>query len=467
MVSVIPAILSSVFLVVSALASWGNDACPIGSQSLLQQWSRPGRVQTWANDVDEHELERSSVDRSEPNSDDSNSSLELPSTWTKWLGDHRTTLGVTDQSRLYDVELPQWIEDYAQFHARALANVTANTSFLIYQCTAETNCGGIGDRILGIVHLFYVALLSGRVLLLNYTKPFPLKGFLDENLLQWSFQGTGRDSSLSDAISIDSRGDLFNLFPFLSEPSELQAHYGHYGTVAIRLNGYNFEALWQSKAMKRHLASFGITINPTSSAPEQLIRWAFHTLFRKSTAVELRMRQLRAEMGLRDERHRREPYVGIHVRLGDQGQGWSPAGRHSLGDLDAFLKCGRRMQQVILSDGGERPGHRPIMFVASDSEKPKTLLAKQDDTIRSANVVIYHVDLSNNETEARSRSGTLSAWAEMFILSESNCIVASESGFSYVARMLSVSDQSLGPRCYARFNNCSSDQVSKYLGIAV
>lgn len=240
-------------------------------------------------------------------------------------------------NNIYLVDLPNWIHDYCVWHAKALTEPPSKHRFLVYHCSKRTaECGGVGDRLRGILSLFYIAIASNRVFLIDYTHPFPLNATLEENLVQWS--------------SPMPRGPFIRMNSYgqkrlsLIEPSKMSRRHRVYVATS---NSFYPNVLWRNKAMQRYLRPYETSAN----APPQLFKWAFHALFRKNRAVQRRIGELRLQIGL-ERVH--QPYVGIHVRLGTgDAATWTDPRRHSMLDLHRFLRCGHRMQRFI-EDGRNR-----------------------------------------------------------------------------------------------------------------
>jgi hypothetical protein len=119
------------------------------------------------------------------------------------------------------------------------------------------------------------------------------------------------------------------------------------------------------------------------------------------------------------------------------------------------LSLGERDGVFAPIDSGSHPTHadflhpRPLIFVASDSDEVKALFKERDAaSVRLAATTIAHVD-RNPEFE-----GFLDAYVELLILAEADCIVASNSQFSRVARDISLPTNGIGWRCYVEARDC-------------
>ena len=86
-----------------------------------------------------------------------------------------------DQNHTNDHLLfPEWIEEYNNFTSSS----NNATKYLIYQC--YRHCGGVGDRMNGIISLYYVALITKRTFIIDSPYPYPLINMLIPNKVKWN-----------------------------------------------------------------------------------------------------------------------------------------------------------------------------------------------------------------------------------------------------------------------------------------
>lgn len=357
--------------------------------------------------------------------------------------EHQEQMTLAGHSSVEELNTPEWILDYARFHDRAILslsetkwNSTDLYKFLIYTCKGMW--GGNGDRMNGIVHLYYVAMLTGRIFLIEYTRPFPLTDTLNENLIRWSLPSPPPLGKVSVINSID------HMAKSLHEPALLPSENK---IISVKCNLFHPEQLWNSTSMKDYLAPFNI--NPTNAeVPNRLYAWGFHTLFRKSSLVQRNMDLiLRPQLGLQHN----GPYVAVHIRLGDQST-WSDPRRHRMSDLAAFLNCSRNMRHILKQT---RVNVEPLILVTSDSNEAKQTMQASDSAVVTTSANIFHTDRSSLSNTA-ARAGNIAAWSEFFLLAEANCLVVSNSGFSKVPVKISIS---VHGRCWAKFDKCSMEEI--------
>ncbi|CAE7256245.1 unnamed protein product, partial [Symbiodinium sp. CCMP2592] len=79
--------------------------------------------------------------------------------------------------------LPGAFESYVWWHSKTLAKLKAgavtSVKFLVWACQPALPCGGHGDRLKGIVAAFVLAVLTGRLFLLDSPDPWDLRLFLE------------------------------------------------------------------------------------------------------------------------------------------------------------------------------------------------------------------------------------------------------------------------------------------------
>jgi len=85
--------------------------------------------------------------------------------------------------------LPGWIRRYAAWHRRkkdeffgaegggGASNSSSDAKFLVMACQEDTNCGGLTDRMRGLLYWLRQAERSNRVLLIHWTKGYSLEHF--------------------------------------------------------------------------------------------------------------------------------------------------------------------------------------------------------------------------------------------------------------------------------------------------
>jgi hypothetical protein len=68
---------------------------------------------------------------------------------------------------------------------------------------------------------------------------------------------------------------------------------------------------------------------------------------------------------------------------------------------------------------------------------------------------VFHIDRTDAQLRSEAYGGNIAAWTEFMLLVETDCIVASRSGFSEAAVRISLNNETFD-RCYAYFYECTT-----------
>ena len=352
--------------------------------------------------------------------------------------------------------LPVWMQDYVDYHNSQIPlnatvdflrtrgdnsqALTKKTKYLVWACRTQGDCGGVGDRLSGIIQAFYMAMCTNRVLLVLWNVPAPLSNYLKPHRLQWNVL---YPSSPSHQVisTVDNRQN-----GYLLEPSNLPANTQ---VIELRNNLWLYEPIVRrSQCMKNYWKSHGSTDDTTD-----LYRSAFWTLFQWTDDVLDRSLRLKESAGIR------HPFIGVHIRTG-KGESWEDPVRHGGDDnLRLFHQCARKVQRGIQ----ERCGMpKPDIYVAADHAAVKQQLHAwdTDHSIKTpSNLEIYHLDRTAPEQLHNHTAAEQDLWAEVKVLMDATCLVTSNSKFSFLATWLSPQQ----PRCAVLFNECSNENVTRAL----
>lgn len=93
--------------------------------------------------------------------------------------------GYLDSSMTYSIGEDCWVTQYEMFHKNSVEKLSRGESVqaLVYSC--ESNCGGLGDRISGIISSFYAAVVMRRVFVIDSIHPWPLALTLVPVMIDW------------------------------------------------------------------------------------------------------------------------------------------------------------------------------------------------------------------------------------------------------------------------------------------
>lgn len=411
-------------------------------------------------------------------------------------------------------QFPQFIEDYIQFHQEA--KFTENARYLIWRCPRGTVCGGTGDRIKGIMSAFYTAICTRRVLLIDWPlqDARDVSPFLLPHRIDWRIPDQ-MISHLATRIPLYNAMDNYNQpsFKQLKIPDHFQQQtlidmrsnlWSEHFNAIVRVNDTEcVQSIWQKEPPRPN--------HPHYTQDKYLFRMGFWTMFTFGDAVHERKREIQQQTQLllplsqkillkepqsrrlhapsSDQKRRSlqqqsslagqttiQPYVAVHIRTGI-GSNWNDPLRHgSEEDYQMFYQCAKRLQQGIYHRQRQQSNQcqtnprydyqkqLPLLpiYVAADNKVAKQALLQMDQdasattatptTIRALqDMEIYHIDRSQKQGNQAENT----VWAELNVLLESTCLVASRSGFSDLANWLQPTLN--GKRCAILFQECDDE----------
>ncbi len=344
------------------------------------------------------------------------------------------------------------LEDYASFHRSAIRSLpdTGRNRFLIYVCDGE--CGGVGDRLSGLMSIFYLAIALRRVFLIEYTSPVGLELTLIPNRLLWNSSKLLPSELHSENLNIidtpDKPGALLLIKKLHSDDSQV---------IRVKNNRYwlgmylrlpesddTENAVGEKQVFLRGaLSSLRFLPFEAEEQPTDIFASGFSFLFHFSREVRLRSIEIYRELDVDPT----AKYVAIHARIGgrvhanNQVLGWDDPERHKLEDIDEFVSCSK-------SKAARIEGSPPLVLF-SDNEKLKMLASSQK--VRTTNSSrLLHVDRSVSKESAKMVRGNIDTFAELMVLSRASCLVGSVSTFSGLASSLLFPPT----HCFSFFSSC-------------
>lgn len=428
-------------------------------------------------------------------------------------------------------DLPYWIKDYIKFHnehiittpTTVIDNVDEDgnsddssrnktltmvhtlkpgTKYLQYSCSSW--CGGVGDRMNGIMTLFYVAIVTKRVLLIDHKTPFPLTDTLLPNHVRWDAKvsgipergGGGKRTSNNvtlqkqhqngnnnrPTVSIIPKGKKVKRYrsinEFLVDQQNLLCHDDDtVEGIIIQTNQWIGErdVIWNNECMK-DMTGRSTTTSMSSSNNAQrhhLVRWSFWTLFRFNEKVLQRAEDMKRIAGLDNNK----PYIGVHVR----------SERHRTEESHwRFYNCSKKFQKHILALELEERQSRlqqqdnnytdeytiapRLIYIADDSYPDKTRKSipvkskiqswDNNDTVKTmTDMQVIHTELTDTTQISNSYQANIDVYAELVLLIDSECLMRSRSGFSELPHRISFSNTATYERCGVRFDQCDDSDV--------
>jgi hypothetical protein len=120
---------------------------------------------------------------------------------------------------------------------------------------------------------------------------------------------------------------------------------------------------------------------------------------------------------------------------------------------------------LLVGHGGHQS--RQVYVASGDTDaKEKHKSWDVSSSIQFGNVTVFHVSKTAKQQKvapSQAYSANIDVYAELVVLIESECLIGSNSGFSEMAPMVSVSTEETRTRCSLRFNECGRDNVETQL----
>ena len=366
------------------------------------------------------------------------------------------------------IGIPEWMQAHVRFQnqwVQSESGLSDSTDFtlrqsnrkrpplLVWNCPTRGSCGGLGDRLYGIIMGLFIAMLTQRIFLVQEWKikdvAHPLWDYVQPSHLHYRVALPPRDSSDFGVLSlVDNRQH-----PVLLEPCELQPDKRDY---FLRNNLMTYEPqLTNSACLKDYWKASSVThINDNHS----LAFIGFHTLFRFTQRAHQKSRLLLQEAKILAPSDAILPqYIGMHVRTG-QGTTWHDPERHTgTANLERFGKCALQLQRAVAA----KCGTNPSIYVAADNHEVKEFLLNNYGKEGSLKFVtdkeILHIDRSKLDLIDNVRDAYDFLWTELKVLVDATCLVMSRSKISTLATDLNPQY----PRCAVYFDECSDEQVQQ------
>jgi hypothetical protein len=358
--------------------------------------------------------------------------------------------------------LSPWLVEYIAFHKSSIANgqLKNDAKYIVYECKDGSNkCGGGGDRLISMIKMFYFAMCTNRVLLIDAPFPTPLTDVFNPAQIEWNATFPETPES----------------FPDMNDGVKFQLREDTRGYRIPQTNGkpqkYALYEIWQSDLMAEHLKKNDWNALAESLSYATIANEAFRVLFDFSSAVRDRANELIEEAGLIDPAGVLIPYIGMHFRLGDEHMGvarnFKEFGRSV--SREGFLKCYEHLKKSHVDKYSSA-------YLASDSNQAKKDIAKEDPTIHySRELKPFHIDLSVRHGDHKKPAkpadfsaeqvyrGVIDTWAEMLVLADSTCLLLSPSMYTFGASIMRDPETCSVPlhNCY---NPYSIDGNSQYYG---
>lgn len=330
-----------------------------------------------------------------------------------------------------DIPLLQSLSEYRKLYTITNTSNATNHTVAPIRYTCALLCGGAGDRLHGIVQLFYHGLCLHRPLYIDWKRPYPLADYLEPNHLPWHIRPRPIDSSWQMLSLIDAPESKY-----LRNPQKFPVT-----PVHVRVNQ------WKGENATRRLPC----LQPLHLSREtSLFRQAFGTLFRWSPQVLQAADRTRQALGLTAE-----PYVAVHLRTGRVNPSYKDYVRSTNNESTwvNYYQCAAKIQGQIQARCKQQT--RPPIYLATDTPAAKQTFRLLDPSnVRTVlDSEVFHLDRSMRHMLQNASAAHLQVFVDLLLLTEATCLVVSDSKFSSTAQSLQT------PSCAVRWDACDDAAV--------
>jgi hypothetical protein len=315
----------------------------------------------------------------------------------------------TEDSRSKQDSIPQWMEDYFEWHSETLSTLNESNyqdqKYLLLRClNIDNKCGGASDRLQTIPAMILAAYRMQRLLFIKWERPYPLEEYLVPSDLNWTLP-----TWLDQTFTYQHRLEIVT-----------EVHLRHAEQSSKQLIQARFQA-----------ADYGATYYNTYRPDGPLFDEVFHDcwerLFEPSPAVASLVVESMSKLGLTPGK-----YSAVHIRskyLTEKVES------HSL--IQNAVNCGSQLSHgkpsYIAADD-----NRAIDYaMAYGSSKGGVVVGRTDKYPK------LHLDrgvdfLANSPTEPNSfpPSAYYQAFVDFYILSFSSCLSLHKGGFGRWAQLM-------------------------------
>ncbi|GAA5845246.1 hypothetical protein JCM9279_004815 [Rhodotorula babjevae] len=331
-----------------------------------------------------------------------------------------------------------WLDKYESMHAEMLEG-KRDPKFISYHCEQGINCGGLGDRLLGMTSAFFFGLITQRAFLAEWQSPVPLDVIFDSPHVNWSHSSftadrhpvLGQKRLAASAADLDiihfDRLSVDATFGTVSWNPKL----GRKPTPGFERRDLAYQSPWIKMYTNRGMIyrSFKYkhlqkSIDRLGLDPTTAFACISQYLFKpKPPALDL-ITQYTSVLALPTVFS-----VGIHVRTGDQSMRDPEYDKvNTVKRHVSFFRCARELGETYA-----RKDQRVVFYLVTDSAH-----LKQDaqrvlgNKLVTTDMVPQHVHQKSGHVD-----GVMTAVVEDWILAKADMLVATQdSGFGKLASFM-------------------------------
>jgi hypothetical protein len=278
--------------------------------------------------------------------------------------------------------------------------------FLIYRCLGPP-AGGLADRFKGVISCFYLALATGRRLLVNWTYPCIITEGIKPNLYKWTY----------DETYYKLAGKSYKFFPFIDLfPEDYSNYFARQDLNRIfDVDCWVFQTniLFIEKFI--HNPNFANFLFKYRNKTEpELFSIGFNRLFKTVDDLSALIENFAKKP---------EKKIGVHVRLGGSYTAWK--------DFEFYRgKYDDLLNKIFACCDHYLENQAPNFLICSDNQR-----VREDFLARYSGKVImtpgdpFHIDRQNFDPETNIK-GFKQALLDFYLLGECDEVVATFGNFA-------------------------------------
>ncbi|ORY06207.1 hypothetical protein K493DRAFT_372364 [Basidiobolus meristosporus CBS 931.73] len=297
------------------------------------------------------------------------------------------------------------------------------TQTIAYVCGQDDLCGGVGDRIQGVISTFYLALLTNSLFHIEWSKPLPLQEFIVPNRTGIDWIGAGSTKALGSKIPVFDYGypDSLQIIEDANSMNFLKS-WSRYEHINIHSN----QAFWVRLTKNNTWGAQAAKNYQLDQLPPSYLYTIASRLLLSTPSNKL---QPYIDEITKQWKDKTAYKIGLHIRTGGEGA-WDDPKR-----VDVSVAVGCFVDEAIAIYNDFAKNHpsppMPIFFVATDSQHATDLLREQlgkfNYTVYTSHGNITHLDRAQ---EGNLFDDNVRTYADWFVLHQMDALVITRSGFS-------------------------------------
>ncbi|RUS18874.1 hypothetical protein BC937DRAFT_88237 [Endogone sp. FLAS-F59071] len=311
-----------------------------------------------------------------------------------------------------------WREIFRRFEARQLRALAGDPTVnaVVWRC-ARRGCGGLGDRMRGLLTSFTLALFTDRAFFVDHSFPAGLNKsftFLNPHL-DWTYR-----EELALGRRVDEVTFLNSQPEWDYQEDDPSVHLHEVDILIQNTNQYLVHRLLVNPFLSTKILELGLDAIPSGNIPGCLFNYVLHP----TPTIRHTIRNITRTAALNED----IALIGIQIRTGSSSS-WTDPKRVPRQAAKEFFQCAETIEHELLS---KQPSLRKARwFLTSDSEEiiQQAVARYGADKIITVPGAIVHIDLTPTQ-EAEDLTNTV---VDHLMLAEADRLVISRSGFSELA----------------------------------